>query len=117
MLLLQLLELMLLLLLLVHQGYGYITGGSCSLQGRMNQRGPDDRTWAGRHRAASSRDPTPTCSGGCYGILHGRHTVMFDNLLHQDAVAGAQAACCKAAASSTSRTPSTPASTVTHTAP
>lgn len=112
--LLQLLKLLLLLLLLVHQGYGYITGGSCSLKGGVNQRRPDDRTWPGRHRAASSRDPAPTCGGGgCDGVLHGRHTVVFDNLLHQDAVTGAQTA--RRETPSTSRA-SAPAP-VTHAAP
>lgn len=112
MLLLQLLQLMLLLLLLVHQGYGYVTGSGRSLQGSVDQRGPDDRPRPRRHCPASSRDPAPACSGGCDGVLHGRHAVVFDDLLHQDAVAGAQAACRQASSAS-----GTPASTVTHTAP
>lgn len=115
MLLLQLLELLLLLLLLVHEGNGYITGGCRSLQRGVNQRRPDNRAWPRRHGAASSHDSAPSCSGSSDGILHGRHTVVFDNLLYQHAVTGAQTACGEA--SSASWTTSSPASTTTHTAP
>lgn len=102
MLLLKLLKL--LLLLLVHEGDCYIAGGSSSsLQGGVDKRRPDDRAWPRRHCATSS------CSSSRDGILHGRHAVVFDNLLHQHAVTGAQ--------SPGTRTPGTTASTATHTAP
>lgn len=96
MLLLHLLKLLLLLLLLVHEGDGYITGGSCSLQGSMDQWRPDDRAWPRRHCATSSHDAASSCRGCSNGILHGRHAVVFDNLLYQHAITGTQTASCKA---------------------
>ena len=93
MLLLQLLELLLLLLLLVHEGNGYITGGSSSLQGSVDQRRPDDWAWPWRHRTTSSHDSASSCGSCSNGILHGWHAVVFDNLLHQHAVTGTQTAC------------------------
>lgn len=85
MLLLQLLQLLLLLLLLMHEGNGYITGGSCCLQWGMDQRGPDNGPWPRGHSATSPNDSTTSCSSS-NSILHGRHAVMFNNLLHQYAV-------------------------------
>ena len=115
MLLLQLLELLLLLLLLlVHEGNGYITGGSCCLEGGVNQWCPDDWAWPRRNCATSSHDAASSCSCGRKRILHGWHAVMFDNLLYQHTVTGTQTSCCKPR---TSQTPSTPATTPTHTAP
>lgn len=116
MLLLQLLELLLLLLLLMHEGKGYITGGSCSLQGGMNQRGPDDRAWPRGHRATSSHDAASSCSGSSRdGILHGRHAVVLDDLLHQHAITRTQTARCKAGPAPWAA--STTAAATTHAAP
>lgn len=109
--LLQLLKL--LLLLLVHEGDGHITGGCGRLQRGVDQWGPDDGAWPGGHRAAAPHDSTSSCCCCSDGLLHGRHAVVFDNLLDQHAVTGTQTACCK----TSSWTASSPTSTTAHAAP
>ncbi|TNN80994.1 hypothetical protein EYF80_008650 [Liparis tanakae] len=100
---------LLLLLLLVHEGDGDVAGGSGSLQRGVDQRTPDDRAWPRRHRATSTDDSAPSRRGSSRdGVLHGQHAVVFDDLLHQHAVVGAQ--------TPGPRTPRTAAPTAAHAA-
>lgn len=81
---------LLLLLLLVHEGDGHVSRSGRRLERSVDQWSPDQ--WVGHRgdRTTSSRGPSPSCSGSSDGLLHGWHAVVFNDLLNQHAVTGAQ---------------------------